>query len=68
MLALTGCVLDIFKMDPNYIENEEKYKSIKAEILGEDSEEEGSDSGSEEESGDEDEEGRWYDPHLSIKS
>ena len=44
--------LDIFKFDPEYLENEEKYKSIKAEILGEDSDEE---SGSEEESNDEDE-------------
>lgn len=32
--------LDIFKFDPNYLENEEKYKAIKAEILGEDSDEE----------------------------
>ncbi|KAJ7584937.1 armadillo-type protein [Mycena floridula] len=43
--------LNIFKFDPNYLENEEKYKGIKAEILGEDSDEE---SGSEEESSDED--------------
>lgn len=46
---------DIFKFDPNYLENEEKYKAIKAEILGEDSDEE---SGSEEtDDSDEDEEG-----------
>ena len=38
---------DIFKFDPNYIESEEKYKSIKNEILGDDSDEE---SGSEESS------------------
>ncbi|KAJ7149061.1 MIF4G-domain-containing protein, partial [Mycena crocata] len=44
--------LNIFKFDPNYLDNEEKYKSIKAEILGEDSDEE---SGSEESSEDEDE-------------
>jgi pre-mRNA-splicing factor CWC22 len=44
---------DIFKFDPNFLENEEKYKSIKAEILGEDSDEE---SGSEESSDEEDEE------------
>ncbi|KAJ7928999.1 MIF4G-domain-containing protein [Mycena leptocephala] len=44
--------LNIFKFDPNYLENEEKYKSIKTEILGEDSDEE---SGSEESSEDEDE-------------
>lgn len=44
--------LDIFKADPNYLESEEKYKSIKAEILGEDSddEESGSEESDEEES------------------
>jgi len=46
---------DIFKFDPNYLENEEKYKAIKAEILGEDSSEEGSESESDEESEGEDE-------------
>ncbi|EGN96287.1 hypothetical protein SERLA73DRAFT_94407, partial [Serpula lacrymans var. lacrymans S7.3] len=45
--------LNIFKFDPTYVENEEKYKAIKAEILGEDSDED--ESGSEE-SEDEDEE------------
>lgn len=47
--------LDVFKFDPNYLETEEKYKEIKAEILGEgsDDDESGS-SGSE--SDDEDEE------------
>ena len=36
---------DIFKFDPEYLENEERYKSIKAEILDEDSDDEsGSDS------------------------
>ncbi|KAF7330936.1 Pre-mRNA splicing factor [Mycena venus] len=44
--------LNIFKFDPNYLENEEKYRAIKAEILGEDEDEE---SGSEE-SSEEDEE------------
>ncbi|KAF8183099.1 armadillo-type protein [Mycena galopus ATCC 62051] len=39
--------LNIFKFDPNCLENEEKYKAIKAEILGEDENEE---SGSEESS------------------
>jgi pre-mRNA-splicing factor CWC22 len=32
--------IDIFKFDPNYLENEEKYKAIKAEILGDESDEE----------------------------
>ncbi|EEB87298.1 hypothetical protein MPER_15415, partial [Moniliophthora perniciosa FA553] len=45
--------LNIFKFDPNYMENEEKYKSIKSEILGEDSDEE---SGSDEDSSDESDE------------
>ncbi|KAF9033309.1 MIF4G-domain-containing protein [Hymenopellis radicata] len=45
--------LNIFKFDPNYLANEEMYKSIKAEILGEDSEED-DESGSDE-SSDEDE-------------
>ena len=42
--------LDIFKFDPNFLENEEKYKAIKAEILGEDSDED--ESGSEDDSSD----------------
>ncbi len=48
---------DIFKFDPNFLENEEKYKAIKAEILGEDSDD---DSGSEEssEDSDDDQEGK----------
>ncbi|KAJ3504958.1 hypothetical protein NLJ89_g7666 [Agrocybe chaxingu] len=46
--------LNIFKFDPNYLENEEKYKSIKAEILGEDSDDEsGSEEGSDEDSDEE---------------
>ncbi|KAI6004359.1 hypothetical protein F5J12DRAFT_942414 [Pisolithus orientalis] len=34
--------IDILKFDPNYVENEEKYKAIKAEILGEGSNDESS--------------------------
>ncbi|ORZ22607.1 armadillo-type protein [Absidia repens] len=52
--------LNLFKFDPNYEENEEKYASIKSEILGDgsdaDSESGGSDSGSEDESDSEEEE------------
>jgi len=44
--------LNIFKMDPDYLENEEKYKVIKAEILGDSDEESGSE---EEEPSDEEE-------------
>jgi pre-mRNA-splicing factor CWC22 len=41
--------LNIFKPDPNYIENEEKYKAIKVEILGEGSDDDDSGSGSDDE-------------------
>lgn len=43
---------DVFKSDPNFLENEEEYKKFKAEVLGEDSDEE-EDSGSEDDSEDE---------------
>ena len=43
---------DVFRMDPDYLENEEAYTSIREEILGEESEE----SGSEEEGSEESEE------------
>ena len=50
---------DIFKTDPKYVENEEKYKSIKAEILGEDSDEDEDSDASEEDEEEEDAEGSW---------
>jgi pre-mRNA-splicing factor CWC22 len=47
-------LIDIFKFDPKYLENEEKYKFIKAEILGEDSgDESGSDSDEDDSEGEE---------------
>ncbi len=56
-LVLILFLKDIFKFDPDYLANEERYKAIKAEILGEDSDEE---SGSEEEDdSDEDDEGLY---------
>ncbi|KAF8432462.1 MIF4G-domain-containing protein [Boletus edulis BED1] len=48
--------LNIFKFDPNYLENEEKYKAIRAEILGENSDEESGAESSEEEEEEEGEE------------
>ncbi|CAI0426287.1 unnamed protein product [Linum tenue] len=48
--------LDIFKFDPDYLENEKKYEHLKKNILGEDSEDgEGSDAGSDDDDDDEDE-------------
>ncbi|KFV58306.1 Pre-mRNA-splicing factor CWC22, partial [Tyto alba] len=51
-------VLNVFKMDPNFMENEEKYKTLKKEILDEgDSESEADqEAGSSEEDEDDDEE------------
>ncbi|XP_059676328.1 pre-mRNA-splicing factor CWC22 homolog [Gavia stellata] len=51
-------VLNVFKMDPNFMENEEKYKTLKKEILDEgDSESEADqEAGSSEEDDDDDEE------------
>ncbi|KAM7104285.1 pre-mRNA-splicing factor CWC22 homolog [Molossus nigricans] len=59
-------VLNVFKMDPNFMENEEKYKAIKKEILDEGDSDSNTDqdAGSseeeeeEEEEGEEDEEGQ----------
>jgi len=48
-----GLLADIFKFDPHYLENEEKYKGIMAEILGEGSSDE--ESGSEEGDSEDDE-------------
>ncbi|KAG9477411.1 hypothetical protein GDO78_002678, partial [Eleutherodactylus coqui] len=48
-------VLNVFKMDPSFLENEEKYKTIKREILDEgDSGSEGEEGGSDDDSDDED--------------
>jgi hypothetical protein len=46
---------DLFKVDPKFLENEERYADIKKEILG-DSDDEDEESGSEEDSDDSDEE------------
>ena len=51
-ISLYACYyVDVFKFDPEYLENEEKYGAIKAEILGEDddSDESGSDESDEDE-------------------
>ena len=48
-------MVDLFKVDPKFLENEERYNEIKKEILG-DSDDESGESGSEEDSDDSDEE------------
>ncbi|XP_073433581.1 pre-mRNA-splicing factor CWC22 homolog isoform X2 [Dendrobates tinctorius] len=50
-------VLNVFKVDPNFLENEEKYKTIKKEILDEgDSDSEGEEGGSDDDSDEDDNE------------
>ena len=52
---MSACGADVFKADPKFLDNEEKYAEIKEEILGGDSDEEsGSEEGSEDEEDDED--------------
>ncbi|KAL9932639.1 hypothetical protein V8E36_008338 [Tilletia maclaganii] len=48
--------LNIFKADPDFLENEEKYGQIKAEILGENSGSDADDSGGDDDDDDDDEE------------
>ncbi|XP_072393402.1 pre-mRNA-splicing factor CWC22 homolog [Diabrotica undecimpunctata] len=48
-------ILNVFKFDDNYEENEDKYKTLSKEILGSDGESESGSEGSEEESEDENE-------------
>ena len=52
-------IIDVFKSDSDYLENEEKYRAIKEEILGEgssDDEEDNDDSGDNQEENEEGEE------------
>ncbi|KAF2155886.1 MIF4G-domain-containing protein [Myriangium duriaei CBS 260.36] len=57
--------LNVFKFDPDYEENEEAYKTLKAEILGEGEDSEDDESGSDVSS--EDEEGQQKERELEIK-
>ncbi|XP_028292574.1 pre-mRNA-splicing factor CWC22 homolog [Gouania willdenowi] len=63
----TEDILNVFKMDPDFLENEEKYKTIKQDIL-----DEGSDSGEDGDGSDEDEdnddenEGEGEDEKVTI--
>ena len=61
-MRLLNCLpRDVFKFDPAFLENEEKYKSMKAEILGEDEE---SGSGEDDDSDASDEDGRPSSAHI----
>uniref|UniRef100_A0A8C1YHQ8 Pre-mRNA-splicing factor CWC22 homolog n=1 Tax=Cyprinus carpio TaxID=7962 RepID=A0A8C1YHQ8_CYPCA len=52
----TEDILNVFKLDPNFLENEEKYKAIKREILNEGSSDSGDDAGGSGDDEDDDEE------------
>ncbi len=70
-IPCNGFLADIFKFDPNYLENEEKYKGIKADILGEGSDDESGSEESDDEVDDDDEgtfEDIYLDPRLSMFS
>ena len=51
-------VQDVFKYDPNLLENEEEYKKFKTEVLGEDSDEGDSSDGSDSSNDSDDEAGK----------
>lgn len=55
--AFLVCV-DVFRFDPDFVANEEKYRQLRAEILGESSGSEGGSSGEESESEDSEDEQR----------
>ncbi|KAK5665773.1 pre-mRNA-splicing factor cwc22 [Batrachochytrium dendrobatidis] len=53
---VTEDILNVFKLDPDFLDSEEKYQAMKREILGDDSDESGSGSASDADGSDEDEE------------
>ncbi|KAH9696141.1 MI domain-containing protein [Citrus sinensis] len=60
--------LDIFKPDPNFLDNEKRYEDMKKDLLGETSEdEEGSDAGSGDEDDSEEEEEEEDEEQMKIK-
>ncbi|XP_059279193.1 uncharacterized protein LOC132033279 [Lycium ferocissimum] len=60
--------LDIFKPDPNFLENERKYEELKKAILGDESEEEGDSDAESEDDDDEDEDSEEEDEEqMKIK-
>ncbi|XP_021719609.1 pre-mRNA-splicing factor CWC22 homolog [Chenopodium quinoa] len=61
--------LDIFKQDPNFVENEKKYEELKKSILGDESEEgeDGSDAGSDDDEDDEEEDEDEEEQQMQIK-
>ncbi|XP_068656524.1 uncharacterized protein [Aristolochia californica] len=61
--------LDIFRLDPKFLENEEAYENLKKDILGDDSSEGGDDSaeGSDDDDEEDDEESEEEENRMKIK-
>nr|XP_016488399.1 PREDICTED: pre-mRNA-splicing factor CWC22 homolog [Nicotiana tabacum] len=59
--------LDIFKPDPNFLENERKYEELKKAILGEESEEEGESDAESEDEDEDDESDEEDEEQMKIK-
>lgn len=58
---------DIFKPDPNFLENERKYEELKKAILGEESEEEGESDAESEDEDEDDESDEEDEEQMKIK-
>ncbi|XP_058751511.1 uncharacterized protein LOC131624588 [Vicia villosa] len=58
--------LDIFRADPNYMENEKRYEELKKSLLGEEEESEGDDEGSDAESDEDDESDEENEESMQI--
>lgn len=73
-MFLIHCVLfvfcsilsDIFRVDPNYMENEKRYEELKKSLLGEEEESEGDDEGSDAESDEDDESDEENEESMQI--
>ncbi|KAK2441553.1 pre-mRNA-splicing factor CWC22 protein [Trifolium repens] len=59
--------LDIFKPDPNYMENEKRYEELKKTLLGEEEKESDGEEGSDEESDEDDESDEENEESMQIK-
>jgi pre-mRNA-splicing factor CWC22 len=58
---------DIFKPDPNYMENEKRYEELKKTLLGEEEKESEGEEGSDEESDEDDESDEENEESMQIK-
>lgn len=63
-----SCTSDIFKPDPQFVENEQRYEELKKTLLGEDSEDEAdSDAATDDEDDEEDEDDESDEEQMRIR-